>query len=766
VSAKKSEGHKSEGHKPENGKSDRDRPEINKRADQEPGSELEPGVEQQPWNQATLFAEKATTYWLLVGLVFAAAIFMRLAFLAADPPWDYTWSQDVFTDGARVVDGARNKILFGQWITDPRSPVILFYPISTLIAWVIFKIGGVGLAQANLTGVLPGLACLVVMFYMMRRLEYRLGGLVGLIALAFCGVHVIFSRIPLVESLLLLMLLGAFWLALGGGRRDLFLSGLLVGLASFMVKLHALHFAPVVLIFLLVGFERNRESSPRKSHLALSFVGGIGVALGLWLATIYIEHPAIVAKYFKSNILLSQSADYQNLTFIQMAERRLSGLMHVGAGRDGYFVKIPELAIMAYLGLIGLVSRFSFRRPAAARWEVLSGIWFVGLVVAMSVLGYRPLRYLVLFTPSLCLLATSFLLRLSRGEPWLASPRPHWFVYAFGVWLAWVVLHIQQDIVFQIMTGGKSIILGSLNEFQKSLYKYQFLILFQLLIFGGAGFVITFIYKDRIMSANTSIPWRIAKRLFLVGVFLVVGLNTAKFVEYAADRKYSIVDTARSMKRILSDNVFLVGDCANTIVLETEFKSLAAYGDLIRYNEKTEFEQYPITHFLLRFPSLYEYLSDAFPDFREGAMPVRLYGLCGREATLLRFEGWPGYSTAGYRPSEFEHANDLLNQGDPEGAIPIYEDFLEQNPSSYEALWGIAVSQLELNKDDEARAYIERGLELTKTDALSYEVYGDVLASLGQHGQALNYWGKAREFNPGSKRVARKLGLVETETHE
>jgi hypothetical protein len=702
---------------------------------------------------------------LLVALTLAAVCFMRLAFLSADPPWDFTWSQDVFTDGARVVDGARNKILFGHWITDPRSPVILFYPLSNLLAWVVFKVGGVGLAQANLTGVLPALASLVVMFLLMRKLEGNLGGLLGLITLGFAHVYVIFGRMPMVESLITLMLLGSFWLALGG-RRDLFLSGLLLGIASFMVKLHALHLAPVVLAFLAVDYGRDRDTGAKKLHLASSFVVGLAVAFGFWLVTIYAGHSAMMAKYFKSNVLLSQSSDYRDITSYQVVVRRLSGLMHVGAGRDGYFVKIPELSVAAFLGLLGVISRFSWRRPAAPRWELLSGIWFVGLVLALSLLGYRPLRYIVLFTPSVCLLAVSLLLRLARGEAWLAPERPRWFLYAFGIWITWVILHFQQDMAFQIMTGGRSIVLEGMNDFQRGLYRYQFAVFQQLLIFGSAGFLITLFLRRKLRSADTTLPLRQSRRLFIAGVLIIVILNGMRFAGYGLDRKYSIINTAESMRTILSDNVFLVGDCANTVALETKFKGLPAYGDLMRYHEKAEFEHYPVTHFLLRYPALYNYLRDNYPDFSANLRPIRLFGLCGREATLLRFEEWPGYPKYTYRPTVFEQATDLLNEGSSDEAIQGFDVFLDMKPHSYEAFWGLAVCEMKKGNDQQAKVYIERALELTKTDALSYEVYADVLQNLGQHELAIKYWRNALMLSPGNRRVLGKIGLAAPEPAE
>jgi tetratricopeptide (TPR) repeat protein len=267
-------------------------------------------------------------------------------------------------------------------------------------------------------------------------------------------------------------------------------------------------------------------------------------------------------------------------------------------------------------------------------------------------------------------------------------------------------------------------------------------------------------------SADTTLPIRQSRRLFITGVLIIVVLNGMRFAGYALDRKYSIMDAAESLRSILPDNVFLVGDCANTVALETKFQGLPAYGDLMRYNEKAEFERYPVTHFLLRYPALFNYLRDNYPDFSANLKPIRLYGLCGREATLLRFEEWPGYPRDSYKPTVFEQATDLLNEGMPDEAIQTFQVFLSQQPKSYEAFWGIAVAEMKKGDDQQAKAYIERALELTKRDALSYEVYADVLQNLGQHELAVKYWRKALTLSPGNRRILRKIGLAAPEPAE
>ena len=703
-----------------------------------------------------VLTEEWKYYGLAVGVCLAVAAVMRLAFLDADPPWNFTWSQALFTDGARAIDGARSKILIGDWIADMRSPVVLFYPLVNLIAYVIFRLGGVGLTQANLVGVLPGLASISLVYVWMRRLEGRLAGLVMLSVLSFSYVHVVYSRVPMVESLLILMLLGAFVLALRG-RSALFLSGLVIGLAAFMVKLHALHFAAVVPAYLVIARPREEGRQAPTWHLIAAFLAGCGAAFAIWFAFVYFVNPEVVAKYFRSNVLIAQEGEYAGATLVGVIERRLGALIHLGSGREGFFAKGPIMSLAAVAGLICAVSGLTREELSRRPWEKLAAIWFVGLVVALSFLSYRPLRYLVLLVPSAALLAASFLLRLARGEPLLASRKPGWYVYAFAIWLAWVLIHIQQEIIHRIVLGARDSA-GGLSPGQMSLYRFEVSVWPKILIFGGAAVVVTLLFKRRIVSAKAVMPYGFRKAVFAVAIAGIVVIGCAEFAQYADGRKYSIVDGAGSLDRVLSEGAFLVGDCSTTMSLEAGFRTLPAYGDLIRYDEKEEFEKYPVTHFVIRFPTLYEYLTKNHPEFADRMVPVRSFVLCGRDAVIVRYEDWPGYRLSGYGPSEFEQAMGLLNQGRLDGAREGFEAFLRRRPDSYEALIGLAICDLQVGRADDAARSLERVFELTDRDALSHEIYGDILSSRGRGIEARLEWEKALKLNPNSRKLRDKLG--------
>ena len=346
-----------------------------------------------------------------------------------------------------------------------------------------------------------------------------------------------------------------------------------------------------------------------------------------------------------------------------------------------------------------------------------------------------------------------------RGRALFPARKPKWFLYAFGVWLAWALIHLQQDTIYRTLSGGAPLIGRRLSPGELSLYNYHMSVWWHVLIYGGISAGLTLALGARIRQARVSLSGRWFK---IVGVAVLVAfvvVNSARFVRYAGSRKYSIVDAAASLERVLSDGVFMVGDCSTTLSLETGFRTLPAYGDLIRYQEKVAFEQYAVTHFLLRFPTLFEYLRDNYADVVEGMTPVRSFMLCGRTATVVRFPGWPGYARAAYVPSKYEIGFDALREGRLDEARAALEDFADEHPGSHEAYSALALCMLESGRIEEAEAAIGKALRLTRRDAFAFEIYGDILNMRDDKYGARTQWQKALELNPNSPSLQGKLGV-------
>jgi 4-amino-4-deoxy-L-arabinose transferase-like glycosyltransferase len=696
-----------------------------------PGGGVSPGeeVERRP---RPLIAEDSRHLEIALVLIALVAVLVRAIYLAADPPLDLSWSQALFTDGARAIDGARNRIMYGEWMADRVSPVLLFYPISNVLAYIIYRVGGIGLAQANLTGVLPALGTLALVWYFMRKSAGKVAALVALAVFAVPYAYVIYSRTPLLESLQIFLLVAAFVALLRRKAPGFVAAGVLVGAAAFMVKLHALHFAAVVLVYLFFAARTRDDADLKPYRLGALFLLGLGVAFAVWLAGVYSVDPAAVSKYFRSNILNTQTAEYTGASAAAVVGTRIRQFFHVGSGIDMFFRRVPVMAILAALGLMPVISGFARGNRSLRDWEMLSAVWFLVFVTALSFLSYRPLRYFIPLIPSMGFLVTSLVVRLINGDPLLHQNKPRWFVPVFFLYLVWVLIHVQHDVIFKILQPNLG---GTLTAAQQSLAQYDLSIAKQLLLTGGVAAGILLLAGRNLRRASLRFRRGTRKNLAVLAIAALVVLNLVKFAGYCASRTYSIVNMAESLERVTSPGAFIVGDCATTLSLETDFRTLPSYGEIIRRDDRKHFEQYPITHFLIRFPTLYEYLEANYPDFRAGYAPVDRYGLCGREATVIRYEAWPGYPDS-YAPSEFERAMSLLSKGDIASAKPLFESFLGEHPDSYEAMFGLAICISVSGEIEAARDMLHRGIEIAPEGALSYHVYKDILEALLTEGSA------------------------------
>jgi Flp pilus assembly protein TadD len=89
----------------------------------------------------------------------------------------------------------------------------------------------------------------------------------------------------------------------------------------------------------------------------------------------------------------------------------------------------------------------------------------------------------------------------------------------------------------------------------------------------------------------------------------------------------------------------------------------------------------------------------------------------------------------------------------------MLEGFVNDKPDSYEGHSMLAYARLQTGEAEEALAQVRRALDLTSRDALSYEIHGDILNSLGRQAEARAEWQKALELNPGRRSLHGKLGL-------
>jgi hypothetical protein len=151
------------------------------------------------------------------GLVLVAAVLigLRVFDLAADPPVDLDWSGGIFFDEGMLAQGARNRILFGDFFQDEWNDFYIS-PLLSLFKLAVFSVTGIGLIPVRLVPVGFGLLPLAL-FYQSRRATGGDGAARG--GPAGCNhVFVMFNRSATETPVVFFMLLSE---SAAGGLRGL-----------------------------------------------------------------------------------------------------------------------------------------------------------------------------------------------------------------------------------------------------------------------------------------------------------------------------------------------------------------------------------------------------------------------------------------------------------------------------------------------------------------------------------------------------------------
>ena len=341
---------------------------------------------------------KAWKEWLGLALILIVAATLRVQHIKADPPAlipAVSGSAGIYFDEGIYFHNARNKILFGRWITDEWNPMVYNAPL-TLLYFLAFKLFGVSIVTVKALSVFFGL-CGILLFFV--GLRTYLGpphalGLTALFALDFYGV--MYNRIGLLENFSSLCFLASFaFFAVSRGRpRMSFFLGMTATVAALSKYLFA--FFPIAAA-LAVVYQARKRSSLRSFW---AFLAG-GLAVGLpWFAGIYLPFRPTFGKI---------GAGWGMLSLPRSVGQALSNLAHNPLPR--YLQLAPAAAfLLALFGGLALLKLIRAKKFRPEPMDLFILLWIVGGVVSMGLLNYRPLRYYVPVFPAFYL-AGSLLIR-------------------------------------------------------------------------------------------------------------------------------------------------------------------------------------------------------------------------------------------------------------------------------------------------------------------------------------------------------------------
>jgi len=336
-------------------------------------------------------------------LVLAAAVLWLLVpFAGTDPPAGLTASNATWTDEGFNLANARERVLVGRFATGDIDRSLTNGAFSALAAG-LFAVTGPSLAAGRVLSMVALAGAVLLLALGLARPLGRLPALLAGAALGGADLMLEHSRLALVEATVVVLLAGAFALAVRAAWRPTPLAGVGLGLllaAAVSVKATALLPAVVMLAVILVAAARRRDRPALAMGLAAA--ASAALAAAAWLLAVALPN----WERLRTAVRVWPRVDYLDDP-LAVAGRLGRYLAH----SDQAIGRSLPLLLAAAVGLAVLVGRWRRLRPAARDALVMAAAWGIGLWLVVAVGDYlpghylAPNRYVVPALPGLAVLA-------------------------------------------------------------------------------------------------------------------------------------------------------------------------------------------------------------------------------------------------------------------------------------------------------------------------------------------------------------------------
>jgi 4-amino-4-deoxy-L-arabinose transferase-like glycosyltransferase len=536
---------------------------------------------------------KAWKNWAGLAVILVVAAVLRVQHIKADPPTilpQISGSAGIYFDEGVYCHNARNKILFGKWITDEWNPMVYNAPL-TLIYYLGFRLFGTSIVTVKAITILFGLMGIWLFHAGLRR--YLGSGpslaLTALFAFDFYGV--MYNRIGLLENFSSLCFLLGFYLFVRSEDRPwpVFFLGLTAAVAA-LSKYLFVYF--LISTTLAVAYRAWRRSAVR--HFLVFLAGGLAAALP-WFFGIYLPFRSTFSKIGTGWGLLSIPR-----SIAQAAGNLLRNPL------PRYLQLLPLTGSL--LVLFGAWALLKIVRSRRSRWpeslDVFIFFWIAGAILSMGLLNYRPLRYYLPLVPALYL-AISLLV---RDRDWIRS-ETRWF---------WPLAIIPAGLLFPF--------LRSLAAGQSVFLVFPFAL--RCLVFiSMAGIILFFAASDRV--------WKTAAAMAVFTVILSCSLYLYDSQFYRKP-SYRLEAASRFMATLPAGSV-VMGQEAPRLTLGTGCRALLAYENW--FNDRDPFTRYAPDYVLVldRFNAAeLGWIGRRFPEIAASLKLVRAFAVWDTTMSLYR----------------------------------------------------------------------------------------------------------------------------------
>jgi 4-amino-4-deoxy-L-arabinose transferase-like glycosyltransferase len=502
-----------------------------------------------------------------LGLAVAALLLVdvRLLYLAADPPVDLGPSGGAWTDPGEYAHNARNRVLFGQWVWDEVN-FMYVSPLANLGFYAVFRLLGVGYAQAGLVSVLFSLATLPLFYLSLAPAFGRSGALLATLLLGGNHLYITYNRIGLVETPAVFFLVLTLYFGQRGARDPRWFAA--AGTASVLplaVKMQMAYIVPAALLSVLLWSVCPRDGGRGKDGVARPLAwflagagGGLAVLAALWIVPYRDQIAWRLTNEWRLHALPLAPPDLlQNVYFNPFV---------------GYFWSFGSRVLLLVSGVyfFRLLVRLLRGDPVSFP-EIFALWWFVGGFSYLAISQYRPLRYYVSLVPAMTILAASALIELWRARAPARVPSP-WAVWVHAAGLVGVALtaiQVGHARLAALQRTALPLVFYPLTERQLAILAAALALALSALTFRLLG--------PRLPALAERVPPVALRGLAaaLVTAFLVT--QAWSYLDWVLHRDYKLVSVSRQLGATLPPGSVIAGIYAPILALENRHRALAIW---------------------------------------------------------------------------------------------------------------------------------------------------------------------------------------------
>lgn len=551
-------------------------------------------------------------WYVIFVLILIAAI--RFIHLEADPPISLSPSGGLFGDEAALAHNARNKVLFGMWITDEWNPFI-YNPILTVLEYSSFLAFGVGLIQIRIVNILAVLFSFYLLFISLKESAGKRVALFSIVLLGFNYIFLMYNRLGLNDTFLIFPMAVTVYFWVKGLNSPLALFG--AGISSFacyITKASALYF--ILAIFLSTVFVSFKDVV-LKGKISDSIKGlslyllGLFLSYGAWYQFFFvlnkIEFDRVSSSWFRLAAPHSLGRYWHNLSSMTFMK---------------YLAGAPLEVIVCWISLPFLIFVFLRNWKKNSPVEALALMWLIGGYFALNGLNYRPLRYFIPLIPALCIITS-----IALDKIWNIS-----FTREFMLKKASIIQSLVLGIIVIFWT---KFLFSHIIGFQK-IMKLGFM------VFGVAALCAVIYYVIEKLSTQkfralkipaTTVLWRsVVVSIILVSIYL----QAPAYLRWLTNPKYTVLTTSKELGGML-DQAYIAGLWSPLATIENRHKALYVGNNWFNY--KDTFKKYPVTHLFLWDGNNKEelrFLLRAYPEVMKRASLLKSYKIKGLPVRLYK----------------------------------------------------------------------------------------------------------------------------------